>query len=78
VVVHDPLYADDELAALGLTAYHLGEPVDAAVVQTDHAEYARLGAADLPGVQVVLDGRRVTSADGWGDATRVVLGEPLP
>jgi nucleotide sugar dehydrogenase len=78
VLVHDPLFADDELAALGFTAYHFGDPVEAAVVQTDHAEYAAIGAADLPGLRVLVDGRRVTSPDGWDGVTRVVLGEPLP
>ncbi len=78
VLVHDPLFADDELAAVGLVAYHYGEPVDAAVVQADHAEYADLGAADLPGLRAIVDGRRVTRADGWGAAARVVLGEAVP
>jgi nucleotide sugar dehydrogenase len=78
VLVHDPLFSDDELAALGFTPYHFGDPVAAAVVQTDHAEYAGIGAADLPGLQVLVDGRRVTSPEGWAGVTRVVLGEPLP
>jgi nucleotide sugar dehydrogenase len=78
VMVHDPLYDDDELRALGFTPYHLGEPVDVAVVQTDHAAYGEIGADDLPGLLVLVDGRRVTSPAGGGTATRVVLGEPLP
>lgn len=57
VSVHDPLFDDDELAALGFTAHHLGEPVDAAVIQTDHAGYAQLSLDDLPGVRLVLNGR---------------------
>jgi nucleotide sugar dehydrogenase len=77
-LVHDPLFDDGELRALGFTPYHLGEPVDAAVVQADHDAYRRIGAAELPGVQVVVDGRRITAEDGWGPATRVVLGEPMP
>jgi len=68
VVVHDPLYADDELAALGLPAYHLGEPVDAAIVQTDHAEYADLTPDDLPGIQVLDDGRAITNRARWSAA----------
>ena len=36
-LVHDPMYTDEELSALGLTPYHLGEPCDVAIVQTDHA-----------------------------------------
>ena len=58
-VVHDPMYTDDELASLGLDAYHLGEEADAAIVQTDHAEYSVLSLTQLPGVKVVYDGRRV-------------------
>src|SRR5690606_25968170 len=44
-VVHDPMFSDAELEALGLSPYRLGEPVDAAVVQADHAEYREVGAA---------------------------------
>jgi len=62
VLVSDPLYSDDELAALGLTPWD-HEPIDAAIVQADHAEYAQLSAADLPGVRVVLDGRGILNAD---------------
>ena len=36
------MYTDEELGELGFEAYHLGEPVDAAVVQADHAEYRDL------------------------------------
>jgi nucleotide sugar dehydrogenase len=78
VLVHDPMYADDELAALGFTPYHYGEPVDAAVVQADHAAYRKLSAADLPGVEAIVDGRRVTVEEGWEGVTRIVLGAPLP
>lgn len=75
VLVHDPMYTDDELARFGWAPYHPGEPVDVAVVQADHAEYRTLTAADLPGVRVLVDGRRVTAEDGWAGVTRVVLGE---
>ena len=61
-LVSDPLYSDDELSALGLTPWDR-EPIDAAIVQADHAEYAQLSAADLPGVRVVLDGRGILDAD---------------
>jgi nucleotide sugar dehydrogenase len=72
--VHDPLYSDDELAALKLTAYHQGDAVDAAVVQTDHADYKLLRAADLPGIKVLVDGRRVTSPDDWAGVTHRTVG----
>jgi nucleotide sugar dehydrogenase len=78
VLVHDPLYDDDELAALGFTAYHWGEPIDAAVVQADHSAYADIDREQLPGVKALVDGRRVTRAQGWDGVTRIVLGEPTP
>jgi nucleotide sugar dehydrogenase len=74
VLVHDPLYTDEELGTLGFTPYHLGEPADAAVVQTDHAEYRALTAARLPGVRTVVDGRGTLSADGFAGVTLRVLG----
>jgi nucleotide sugar dehydrogenase len=67
VLVHDPLYADEELAGYGFTPYRLGEPIDAAIVQADHAEYRSLSPADLPGVRAFIDGRRVSSPEAWGD-----------
>jgi hypothetical protein len=73
-VVSDPLYADDELVALGLEPYRPGTPVDAAVVQADHPEYRTLTAADLPGVRVLLDGRRVTDPALWAGVDRRVVG----
>ncbi|GAA2040820.1 nucleotide sugar dehydrogenase [Agromyces tropicus] len=75
VVVHDPLYDDAELGALGFAPYHLGEPVDAAVVQADHAEYRELAPADLPGVRSFVDGRRVSSADRWPGVGYRVIGK---
>lgn len=74
VLVHDPLYTDEELAGFGWTPYHVGEPADVVVVQADHADYRTLAATDIPGLRVLVDGRRVTSATGWDTVTRVVLG----
>jgi nucleotide sugar dehydrogenase len=72
-LVHDPMYTDDELEKLGFAPYHLGEPVDAVVVQADHTEYRSLSPADLPGLTAFIDGRRVSSADQWpGVAYRVI------
>lgn len=62
VCVHDPMYDDDELRGLGLRPYHLGEEVDAAVLQADHAAYRDLSKDDLPGVRVVVDGRNMLDA----------------
>ena len=51
-----------------------GEPVDAAVVQADHAEYRDLSPADLPGVKVLVDGRRITDPARWDGVQRRVIG----
>jgi nucleotide sugar dehydrogenase len=74
-LVHDPMYSDDELTALGFEPYHLGEPVDAAVVQANHSEYTDLGPKDLPGIRSFIDGRRVSSAERWPDVTYRVIGK---
>jgi nucleotide sugar dehydrogenase len=74
-LVHDPLYTDEELEKLGFTPYHLGEPADAAVVQANHADYADLSPADLPGIKAFIDGRRVSSADRWAGVTYRVIGK---
>lgn len=74
VLVQDPLYTDDELVGLGFAPYHFGEPVDAVVVQTDHADYREIGAAQLPGIKALVDGRRVTSASNFPNVVRRVIG----
>ena len=74
VVVHDPLFTDEELKALGLTPYRVGEGCDVAVIQADHEEYRSLSATDLPGVQLVYDGRGVLSADRWSETIFLKLG----
>ncbi|QFG22368.1 nucleotide sugar dehydrogenase [Actinomadura sp. WMMB 499] len=73
--VSDPMYTPEELEALGLPP-HRGEPVTAAIVQADHAEYRTLGSSDFPGVKVLVDGRRVTDPARWTGADRVVIGAP--
>jgi hypothetical protein len=68
------MYTDLELEALGFTPYHLGEPIDAGVLQADHAEYRSLSASDLPGVRAFIDGRRVTDPAAFAGVTYRVLG----
>jgi UDP-N-acetyl-D-mannosaminuronate dehydrogenase len=75
VSVHDPMYSADELEKLGLVPHQLGEPAEAAVLQADHDEYRTLGAADLPGVRVLVDGRDITDPGRWGGVTRIVIGQ---
>ena len=73
--VHDPLYTDDELVSLGFTPYHLGQPVNAAVVQADHTEYRTLTPDDLPGITAFIDGRKVSSQEHWPNITYRVIGK---
>lgn len=63
VTVHDPLYTDEELRALGFAPHAMFSPVDAVVLQADHVEYKRIGREELPGVRIIVDGR----ANDWGE-----------
>lgn len=74
VFVQDPMYSDDELVAFGWVPYHLGEPADLAIVQADHPEYGTLAPADLPGVRLLFDGRRVTDPARWVGTPRLTVG----
>ncbi len=83
VLVHDPMYTDAELRALGWepwawTPGEPGAPVDVAIVQADHPEYARLSAADLPGLRLLLDGRRVTDPERFTGVPRLTIGGGEP
>ncbi len=59
VYVHDPLYSDAEVRALGLKPPpSLPMPADALVVQAWHEQYAALDLAGWPGgLRAILDGR---------------------
>ncbi|HWH96630.1 MAG TPA: nucleotide sugar dehydrogenase [Baekduia sp.] len=76
VLAHDPLFDDDELRAHGFTPWDGTSAVDAAVVQADHDMYASLGAADLPGVRTVVDGRGILDATRFGDVPVRRIGRP--
>ena len=74
VLVQDPMYTDEELEGFGWQPYHLGENVDVAIVQADHPEYSKLTPADLPGVRLLLDGRRVTNPALFVGLPRITIG----
>jgi nucleotide sugar dehydrogenase len=65
VLVHDPMFSDEELTGYGFTPYHPGDPVDVAILQADHPEYLELTPESLPGVQVMIDGRGVLDPAQW-------------
>ncbi len=76
-LVHDPLYSGYELHLLDLAPYQLGEACDAVILHTDHAEYARLTPADVPGVRALVDGRAITDPAAWESVPRRVFGVGL-
>ncbi|RKQ85935.1 nucleotide sugar dehydrogenase [Mycolicibacterium mucogenicum 261Sha1.1M5] len=76
VTVHDPLFAEDELAALGFRAHTIGEPVDVAILQADHADYLEFGPADFPEIKLFADGRNTTDPAKWRGVPRIVIGAP--
>jgi UDP-N-acetyl-D-mannosaminuronic acid dehydrogenase len=57
-VAADPLYAPEELHAIGFDSWD-GGPIAGAILQADHAEYRELAGDDLPGARAVVDGRGV-------------------
>jgi UDP-N-acetyl-D-glucosamine dehydrogenase len=73
VLAADPLYDRDELCELGFEPWD-GEPVDAAVVQADHPQYALLDPGDVGAPAVVVDGRGVLDPARFPGVRR--LGRP--
>jgi nucleotide sugar dehydrogenase len=80
VLIHDPLFSDAEIEALGLTPSRLppAGPIDAMVLQAGHAEYAALDLATFKGCRAVLDGRGFLEAskiEGAG-MRYIAVGQP--
>ena len=73
VAVHDPMFTDAELAEFGWEPYHLGEPVDAVIIQADHAEYRTLALDQFPAAKTLLDGRHMLESAHDG-ALQIGLG----
>lgn len=65
VAVHDPLFNDAELAGMGFRAWRRGLPAEAAILQADHPEYRSWTDQDIPGLKVIIDGRRFLSNERW-------------
>ncbi|WP_400993998.1 nucleotide sugar dehydrogenase [Agromyces sp. GXQ0307] len=74
VLVHDPMYTDEELRGFGWEPYHIGADADLAIVQADHAEYRAMQPSDLPGLRLLVDGRNVTDPATWAGTPRIVIG----
>ena len=74
VLVHDPMYTDDEIAKYGFVPYAIGVSVDGVILQADHAEYKKLTATSFPGVKAVIDGRRTMSPSNFPGVDFRVIG----
>jgi len=77
VSVHDPMYTDEELSHYGLSAHHIGQSADAAIVQADHAMYRTLTQEDVPEIRTLLDGRGITTEKNWAGVRYHVVGRAL-
>jgi nucleotide sugar dehydrogenase len=76
VVVHDPMYSDQELENLGFEPFHLGEVCDAAMLQTNHDEYFNLSSKDLPNAKTVFDGRNIINHENFQSLKLATIGKP--
>jgi nucleotide sugar dehydrogenase len=72
--VQDPLYSEEELLALGLAPFNLGETCDAVIIQADHEMYAHLSVTDFPSAKFMVDGRNITSLDFRSSLPNYVIG----
>ena len=74
--VHDPMFTPAELAGLGFEPWPGPQsgPIDVAILQADHPCYRDWTAADLPGVQLVVDGRGTLDPARFPGVRVVVVG----
>lgn len=82
MTAHDPLYSDEELISMGFSPHTLGEETDVVFVQADHREYRQLTVEDVPGCEVIYDGRQIIESVGsipiLGPGRSVTGDEPSP
>lgn len=74
VMVHDPLFSDAELHAMGLKPFHLGEPCEGAILHSNHKEYMYLHGTDFTGLQAIVDGRNILNSEAFPNSKVVVIG----
>lgn len=74
VLVHDPMYTDDEIREFGWEPFHLGDSVDVAIVQADHPEYRTVAPDDFKGIKLLFDGRGATDPSRWAGTPRLTIG----
>lgn len=74
--VIDPLYTNDEIAAMGLTPCLDFKKVAAIIVHTDHPEFRNLSIDLFPNTKCVVDGRNLLEGKNWPGVKLVPLGRP--
>ena len=75
VVVHDPLYSDDELGDLGLVPLSRSVQPHVAIIQADHDEYRTWHYEWAPATQLLVDGRGIVDPGSWPDLHVSTLGK---
>lgn len=73
-VVHDPMFADDELCGVGLVPWQRGDSADGAILQANHEDYRTWGPVDIVGILALVDGRAFTSPAAWPGVRHVIIG----
>lgn len=76
VLVHDPMYTNEEILGLGFTPYTIGDSVDGVILQADHSEYMEFSSKDFPGVKALVDGRRILKPENFEGISFRVIGAP--
>ena len=71
VFVHDPLYSDEELLSLGFKPFHKGETAEVAIIQADHLEYKNWSYRDIPGIEIMMDGRNFLDETKWKEKCKI-------
>ena len=76
VLVHDPMYTDEEIKNMGFEVFKFGVNVDGVILQADHLDYKELSAKDFQGVKCIVDGRRALNKEKFSGVTLRVIGAP--
>ncbi len=76
VLVHDPMYTNEEILGLGFTPYTIGDSVDGVILQADHSEYMEFSSKDFPGLRALVDGRRILKPENFEGISFRVIGAP--
>ena len=63
-LVHDPLFSDDELRAIGFEPVAADVALIGSIVQAEHEAYRDLGSLDIGVGVVVIDGRNWVRGSG--------------